>query len=215
MGTTTKTYKPAVNGDDGMWLSSALFYNAITQAAFGNAAGVQYHMFIRFPAVDIPRGAVVTAAKLTFNAHLDQSGTTCSINIYCVAADNPAAPADLAACEALVYGTAAAWQPVAQTTDGNYDSASIIVPVQEIFNRAGWASGQALLAVLKNNASSTNAIRWVHTLEAGASIAPILTITYQELWENKINGATSPAKVYGLTNTAGAGQINKINTVSR
>jgi hypothetical protein len=213
---TTSTFKPAANGDDGMWLSSALFYNDITQAAFGNAAGVQYHMFIRFPNITIPRRAIISAAKLTFDAHQDQSGTTCSVNVYCVNSANAAAPADLAECEALSLTNPVAWSNIgAYVTDGDYDSTDIKTPVQTIINLPAWTSGNAVVVVIKNNGSSTNAIRWVHTYEAGASICPVLTITYYDQWTKKVNGVASPAKVYGVTNASGSSAIYKINTVSR
>jgi len=213
---TTSTFKPAANGDDGMWLGNALFYNNITQAAFGNAAGVQYHMFIRFPNITIPRVAIISAAKVTFDAHQDQSGTTCNINIYCVNSANASAPADLAACEALSLTSPAAWNNVAAyTTDGKYDTVDIKTPVQTIINLAAWASGNALVVVLKNNSSSTNAIRWVHTLEQGADVCPILIITYYTQWSKKINSVSIPAKVYGVSNADVTGVVYKINTVSR
>ena len=213
---TTVTFKPAANGNDGMWLSSALFYNAITQAAFGNAAGVQYHMFIQFPNITIARAPIVTAAKITFNAHSDQSGTACNINISCINAANASAPEDLATCETLSLTAATAWNNVVSfTTDSNYDTVDIKTPIQTILNLSAWSSGNSIVTVLKNNASSTNAIRWVHTHEQGTNVCPVLTITYYDQWSNKINTVSIPGKVYGLSNASGSVAVNKINTVAR
>jgi GTPase SAR1 family protein len=100
-------------------------------------------------------------------------------------------------------------------TDTAYDSVDISTIIQEIVNRSGWASGQAMQFMIFDNGSTDNAGRLYYTYKQGIGSCPILTITYHTQWEHKINTVSTPAKVYGVTNASDNFKVNKVNTVGR
>jgi hypothetical protein len=208
------TFKPAVSGDDA-GIYGSYFYDTAAQIGIGNALGAR-HAMIRFPNVTIPVGSVIDTAKLTFNAHQDNAGNDTNVIIYGVAADNPVAPTSVAEFNALTLTTAYVnWDDIENwTQDSNYDTPSIKTIIQEIADRAGWASGNALIMVIKAAELGTNQ-RWFHAIDESSSVCPILTVTYTTQWGHKINTLSTPAKVYGVSNTAVSYKISKINTVAR
>jgi hypothetical protein len=228
---TTKTYKPAADGDNGLWSDSGYFRPLglpdDTQLYFGYGNPYTYyntyHAFFRFPSVDVPVGAVINSAKITLNAHASNSTDDCNIKIYGTDADNPAAPTNADECKALTLTTAySLWSNIADiVADTNYDTPDITTVIQEIVNRSGWASGNALIVLFKDNGSVpgelayNQANRNAHTHKQGLDVCPILTITYHTQWGHKINTVSTPAKVYGVANASDNFKVNKINTVAR
>jgi hypothetical protein len=179
------TSKPAVSGDDGGWDSTATFYNNVKQAVFGNTGGHTYNSFIRFPNIDIPRTAQIISAKITFNAHSTDIGTTCNAIIAGEAADNPSAPANYNDCDMMSLTTEQTkWDNVSATTiNANYDSPDISPIIQEIIDRDGWEETNAIVLVIKDNSSDAGACRYFHTIDESAAVAATLSITYGNIYE--------------------------------
>lgn len=127
----------------------------------------------------VPKLATINAAKITFNAHANFAGTV-NATIYGNDIDDAVAPTNLTEAGNLVNTTASvAWTDIAEWTVGNnYDSVDISTIVQEIVNRSGWASGQAMQFMIFDNASADNAGRGYHNYKEGLDYCPILTITY-------------------------------------
>jgi hypothetical protein len=187
-----KTYKPAVAGDDGMWLGTAQFYNNIAQSAFGQSTNY-YHTFIRFPNIDIDNTLPIIGAKITFNCHLDNANTDCNALIYCQDSDNAVAPTNWSEADGLVLtSTYKEWNNIEGWTAGkNYDSVDFLNVLMSILNRPGWVSGKAIMVVIKNNGSTANALRWYHTITEGADYCPILSITRQYVQAEPIIATSS------------------------
>lgn len=179
---TDITKNPVANGDDGFYNAGTNAFSAdATSMSFGNSSGNSLHAFIRFPSVNIPKDAVITAAKITFRCGTSTSGTTCNGSIYYVDEDSPAAPTSAGEFTAdPLSTTTVAWDGVSAWTFGSYyDTPSIVSLVQEIVCRAGWVSNNAMMFQIRNNASSSGAIRTSGAIEySSGTYKAALAITY-------------------------------------
>ena len=147
MAAGTKDAQVAANADDcyrrlepSSWDVSALY----DRAGDYNASNYDFSSGLRFLNVTVPKGATITAAYLTFHAYaVDGAIPTTYIDgddedncaTFSTAADYDARPRTTAAV---------AWTPAAWVGGTWYNSASIVAVIQEIVNRAGWISGNAL-----------------------------------------------------------------------
>lgn len=122
------------------------FYNAANLVA-GNWAGVLYDFWCRFDGVTVPAGATIEDVYLTFQAWTEGGdGVGTKTNIYCEAADDPAAPANYGDADGRTRTTAfSAWDDYDFPDNTNdYDTPSFVTALQEVIDRPGWASGQAI-----------------------------------------------------------------------
>ena len=135
---------------------------------------------VRFINVTIPKNATILTAKVTFGAYDAQSGTVCNVIIYGQAADNPPTFSTYANFTGRPLTTALLTWPAltAWLSKTNYDSPDIKYIIQEIVNRSGWASGNAIVLFFNDNASGTNAHRNAKTYDNDPTTAPILTVTW-------------------------------------
>ena len=163
-------FYPGVDGDDG-WKEGGSFRAAYDWIGIGNS-GSACQAFIRFPNVTIPQGSVITLAFIRFTAYLDRSNTIVKTNIYFNDSDDAVAPISVATYNALVKTTAfVAWDGLASWINGTtYDTLSIITPLQEIVDRGGFASGNAVMVLIEDDGSDVNAHRLASDLShlAGA-----------------------------------------------
>ena len=103
-----------------------------------------YKSFVRFTNVTIPQGATINSATIRCTAYLTRDGTVCNVTIRGNDADNPSAPGDATAFDALDLTTASvAWSGIAAWTDGDInDSPDIKTVIQEIVDRGGFGQRQ-------------------------------------------------------------------------
>lgn len=189
-------FTPAAVGDDGFWKPSASwFQNAAGYLGLGNSGG-SYHGFIRFPNVTIPSGSLITAAELKIKCSAPSPNVVCRTRTYFNAADNPSAPGNLAACEALSLTTN--YYDAVVSPMGATETLTLTLPVallQEIIDRPGWVGGNALLAVVKDNGSDTNAFRQMYEYSGTPTNNPVLTVTYVLLDNLESNATANNAMV--------------------
>ena len=179
------TYYPIVSGDDGVLTvhTSSGLYTAINFISFGKeGTGVNYRsdLFVRFPNVLIRNSSIIISAYIRFTGYNNQTGETCNVNCYFNDEDDAIAPTTFGEFETLSKTAAILWSDVDAVADGvTIDSPELKTILQEIVNRPGWASGQAMMAILKNNVSSDNAYRNFSSIDylSGAEKAE-LHITY-------------------------------------
>ena len=107
---------------------------------------------MRWPNLTIPRGATITAAWVQFAARSADAGTT-SLLFRAQAADN--APAFTTATQnissRLRTGASVNWSPAAWTAGAagaEQRTPDLKSLVQEVVNRSGWASGNALAMIV-------------------------------------------------------------------
>ncbi|MDI6785068.1 MAG: hypothetical protein QMD92_00005, partial [bacterium] len=161
VGNYTKTFSSTVLANAGNWNAGGGFdCNTIVMGHGDPGANGVTNGFVRFPAVTIPAGATITAAFVRFTAYTDKSGVTCDLRCHFNNVDNAVAPTNAAEGNALALTTFVAWDSVgAWTVDLKYNTPSLVTILQTIIDRAGWNSGQAIMVVIKDNASSDLAHR--------------------------------------------------------
>lgn len=144
---------PAVSGDDGSWHNTGAGSFSLTQPSLtigdADAANNARHGFFRFPAVYIHRGATVNSFKINLRP-AGLTGTIPPMTIVGNAADNAVGPANRTAANALALTTATvAWTPASWVTGVRQDTPELAPILQEIVNRPGWVSGNAVIIMFK------------------------------------------------------------------
>ncbi len=107
---------------------------------------------MRFQNVLVPVGAVIQSAYIEFETDETTNINPSALTIYGQAADNPAtftAATSNISTRALTAASAA-WSPGAwNTVDVKHQTPDISAVVQEIVNRGGWASGNAMVYIVQ------------------------------------------------------------------
>lgn len=192
-------FSPAVSGDDGYRRLPSVFNTNSDSMLIGDDGVNNNSLFVRFPAVT--KGSVtVVSAVLQLTSGSNLSGATCNLNIYFNDEDDAAAPTNAAEFDGLSLTSPIAWVPGTWNTFVDYDTPELKTILQTIFDRGGWASGQALMMVIKDNASDGNAYRLARTIDAaGGSAKAILSITTISQTSFTVSSADA-AKYANLTN---------------
>jgi hypothetical protein len=158
--------------------SNGSFYPApYSVALIGNNAGRSCNAYFRFPSVTIPNGAIVSSATLevkSFNSTSNQLNS----QIGCSNEDNAATPTSYSDANSRSFtATPATWNVSTAWTGGSwYFSADFAASAQELFARAGWASGNALLVMIRH--TSAGDLRQIDRYGYDPTYAPKLAITY-------------------------------------
>ena len=172
-----------------------------------------YSIILRFVNVTIPQGATINSATITLRGEETDSTSGLAATIWGVDADNPSFPADYDAAEALTHTTAtASWSNPAVTAGSNINTPSISTIVKEIVDRAGWASGQAMILVIENNGSSAGVYRSFHSYDSNASYAPVLNVDYTEA-SSGVSGSLSVT--LGAATSSATGTVAVKGTVTK
>lgn len=149
--------------------------------AFGNYYGdTTTRTFLRFDDVTIPAGSTVTAATLTLRSDHAETGAV-RARFACEDADDPAAPTTASDLMARSLTTARSPRWTLTAADWNAGGLKVTTDfaaaVQEVVDRPGWASANALMVVALDDASTSpyaNAISY----ESDPTEAALLTVTY-------------------------------------
>ncbi|MGH8968735.1 MAG: PKD domain-containing protein [Actinomycetes bacterium] len=140
--------------------------------------GVDQTVGLRFPALAVPRGARVTQAHVQFQ--VDEATTAAAaLTLRAVASDNAPqfGPGSLSVTSRPLTAATASWAPAGWPTVGAAGPAQrtpdIAALVQEVLDRPGWQSGNALAVVLTGTGR--------RTAEAfdGNGAAPVLRLDYR------------------------------------
>lgn len=175
---TDITLNIAANADDGTSAGSS-FYNSWAYAYIAKVSSTAYRSFFRFSSVTIPAGATIISAKIKLRASESSSGTPCNVNIYMEDADDPSAPSSASDLTSRPLTSAVAWTGVPAFTSGTwYDSPDLTSIVQDIIDRAGWASGNHMTVHIVDNSSGNSTYRGISCREAGTSYSAQLVISY-------------------------------------
>lgn len=157
------TFGPSAYNNRGQFFGSS--FSSSSAFAIGGASGNQYNSWLMFTGVTIPQGATITSATLTLGTQGFAQAATATLKGS--AADTIAAgPTTLAAFVAAARTTA--------STGFNQGSTTVNVTsqIQEIVNRAGWASGNNLVFY----ADSTSGTTLFSTWTAGHSLSVTYTV---------------------------------------
>jgi hypothetical protein len=133
---------------------------------------------MRFTNVAIPNGATIDTAYLTLRARNSPGAITGGTTIKGQDHNDPPTftQGDYAEYDARVRTTASVyWQPSAWVLDTDYNSPEIKTIVQEIVDRSGWSSGNAMVMVFE--ADQVQDIQG-YAYDGSATYAPKLYIEY-------------------------------------
>jgi hypothetical protein len=176
-GVATLTVPIAASADDAEQSSvdgSVALANAALKIV--NRAGVIQIVGLRFAGLSIPKGATIQSAYIQFQCRV-QTTAAASLLIEGQAADNPGTFAKVtnnissrARTSANVGWVPAPWGTVgAQGSDQQTPGLTSVM--QELVNRAGWASGNSMVFIITGTG--------VRTAESFEGLfAPVLHVTY-------------------------------------
>lgn len=143
-----------------------------------NSAGNQ-HVGIRFTGISIPQGATITNAYIRFTVDEADSDVS-SLTITGEAVDNSSTFTTSTGNISGRNTTSAsvAWAPGSWTSVGssgsNQQTPNLESIVQEIVNRGGWSSGNAMSFVITGSGTRT-----AESYNGSSSAAPLLHVEYQ------------------------------------
>jgi len=141
---------------------------------------------MRFTSITIPKGSTITAAYFTIRCDSARSGTTVNTKIHGEDADNPGQFSDYSDYSGRARTTAVVnWDDIpAWTLDTDYNSPEIKTIIQEIIDRAGWSSGNALVIFWDDHddrsTHGSGCSRRGYAYDGSATYAPKLHIEYTE-----------------------------------
>jgi hypothetical protein len=155
--------KPGAGTDDGQFGEdgSGDYHNTGTTAFLGNSGGDAIGAFFRIPNVTIPNGSTISAATMTVRARATTSTTTMATLVGPENADNPSTIVDSADGVARTRATQAAWATPSFTSGLNYTTSDFSTGLQTVVNRAGFASGNAVLIFIDDNGSTSSTRRTI------------------------------------------------------
>lgn len=138
---------------------------------------------LRFQNLTIPQGAVITSAQIQFTANNNQTSSTVNVTVRGQAADNPGTfttgnnnlGGRSTTSSSVAWSNIPGWSSNEVGSDTTTPNLSSIV--QEIVNRAGWASGNSMVFVLSENSGNTSQ-RDAFSFDNSSANAATLTVTY-------------------------------------
>lgn len=175
---TTFTAYPnadAAHTSSGSWSTTGTsilngFSSLSRQAVFG------------FSNVTIANAATISSA--VFDTYISSGGGsgTLALRLTMEDADNPAFPTSVTDSNGRTLTTATADFSGSRPSSGSYytwpDFTSV---VQEVVDRAGWASGNAMNLFIRDNGSSSGTYTQYYSIDqTGTSMDPYITINYTE-----------------------------------
>ena len=175
------TFNITTGVDDGYEEIGGSFVDTATRLDIGHNTAYQCTTYFRYSSVAIPQGATIVDAKITVKSLNNQSGTTCSTTIKGDDVDNSATFTSSAKPSGRTPTTATvAWTNLpAFTTDTTYDTPDITDIIQEIVDRPGWSSGNALSIMMFSTVSTPDARRNLHSYETnGLNYSNALTVNF-------------------------------------
>jgi hypothetical protein len=151
------------------------FFTTLTSDRIDTFSDNSYRTGLRFTGVTIPQGATINTAYLTLRAKFT-AATPGSAILRGQAADNPATFSTFGDFDTRTRTTAnATWAPSAWVVDTDYTSPELKSIVQEIVNRPGWASGNAMVMIFNCTGSQTTDS---YSYDSNPTYAPKLHIEY-------------------------------------
>lgn len=174
---TTVTSQVSTGNDDAeQRISTGAIDLTSTDLELTSDGGNNQYVGMRFNNVNVPQGAYITNAYLTFQCDEADAGVT-NVVIAAQAADNAATFTNTAfsiSTRPLTTATAT-WNSIpAWTVNTNYNSDPFPSVVQEVVNRLGWAANNSMVIIITGNGERT-----AESYNGEAANAPILTITYE------------------------------------
>lgn len=179
--TTTTEYKRKIQSgnDDAEQRGSTMDLNSGDLDFFDS---VNHWVGLRFTDVTIPQGATILSAVVRFRAEDTDGGTAGTAQIYCQDTDDAAAFSSSAndiSSRTLTTATTTWTEIPSWSRRSSYDTADFTAAVQEVVDRPGWSSGNALAVIF--DITATGRDRDAISYDKNAADAPEVIITYAVL----------------------------------
>lgn len=207
------TFSPGANTDDCFFrIGNEAFVTDGNGSGVWNSAGRfdsannGYGAGLRFPNITIPQGATITAATISGKAKSSGSGANAKTRIRAQAADNPSTFSTASDFKSRVFisntpasgvdsskvTVAVDWDSIAASVADNttLTSPDISTVIQAIVNRAGWASGNALVLFwddFDKRTATDGAFRTMADNEQGNPITLTVTWSNSKLSPSVVN----------------------------
>lgn len=147
---------------------------------FDAGGRISFDASFYFSTITIPPQSIITSAKFTFEASTSESSTAVNCRIRAESADDASAPTTDANWHTRTFGDVFVdWDNIPATVaDASFDSIDFSPVIQQLVDRTGWASGNAIHLVVSNNISGpdefTEALRTIVALEGTGPIANLI-----------------------------------------
>jgi hypothetical protein len=176
---TQVNLKVSASADDAYDYSATAFSKSASTIRVGNYSGNKVTGGLRFSGVSVPRGATITQAILRVKSYQAASNTL-YLKVSGEATDNPGGFESASVRPSVRVKTVAQvdWDPGAWTSGGWYESPDLKTVLQEIVNRSGWVSGNALVLLLADDGSASGVYRLISAYDSGAANGAELQISY-------------------------------------
>ena len=207
MGLTTVSFKPTANADSGKIYWGSGFSTGEIQ--LGRDLNQPASGFCRFPSVNIAPGKKIRHAyvKLYLKSVRNES---INLTIDGNDVDNATAPTSYAEFNSLVHTTASVQYSTGSFGGNSNESVNDLVTivdiapvVQEIIDRAGWSSGNAITIIFNGDSGNNPRYCEFHSYESSNTYCPELIIAYDDdggpsgVFSNTT--ASTSANIYGTT----------------
>jgi hypothetical protein len=170
----------STGNDDGDTDQASDAQNSITRITIpvGSFSGNPHMGAARFNNVTIDQGTTIDSATFNGTSHDDYNcACTISARVYLEDADTSAALTTTNINDKVLTTANSTWDIHDLDPDTEY-SVSITSAVQEVLDRAGWASGNSMSVLLRDNSSTANEYQIFWSYNGNTSFAPELHITY-------------------------------------
>ena len=163
---------------DGYWRSGGTFDTTGTDWVAGYTSSNSYGAFFRLTSVTIPVGSTISAATQDYTKNAG-AGTP-DIRIACEAADSATFPSSKADAEGRTITSSYA-NITTLPSNARHTTPDFSASVQEVIDRGGWASGNAIQVHWRDNkATGSNYIQGRCIERTGTTDDPYFSITYTE-----------------------------------
>lgn len=196
---TTLDIPLAADADDAHERQSGADFDATAAAIIANANATEASRFVggfRFDGVTIAPGSTIDVAYITVVASATNVDDP-NVDIHLEDADDPANFTDNADVQSRVRTTANTQWTATGIGTSPVNSPSIVTAVQEVVDRAGWASGQAMVVLVVGRSDANTSFR-IAANEHATLAAAALHIEY-----TAGGGTTFEQAVAGTLTTAG------------
>ena len=159
----------------------------------GDVGYGEYMGAMRFTGINVNSGTLVNSAFIQFQAD-KSNGNNVNVRFQARAVDNAddfspdqnSRISNYALTTAYVDWSPAAWTP--NQHDAGTTTPDLSSIIQEVINREGWSSGNAITIVISDNGSTVDHYREAEAEDSGDNPAPQLTINWDDtatpLWQD-------------------------------
>lgn len=203
----------AASGDDWTWINGTGYGNTETGLIVGYYLSTyRSNSSQRFLNVTIPPGSLITTAYVTYVAAASYTNTMSALTLGFFDTDDAAAATSEATAEAQTQTTATtSWTPSNHTAGTSYNTPSLVSSLQEVIDRAGWASGNDVVLIIRAPTAANNyrsLASWDHATYA----APLLYVEYTP----PIEGTSTGSKLlFSASSATGTVAVQGTSTSSK